>query len=189
MWQAVKTENASCGGYTTINKTTTKPSTASSNGVTSAIQIRGRNAVVQDSVVTHYGTCGSNVAFALQVASAHGVVIRRNTFHYGCAAYGFAAMRNLVFEDNQLIPYKNASGGGSNVDTFGMRVEMSRMFYANNTQILCVAGHYCPPSHLETMTLDAGTGLYFGHAAVSTDGTTVTLASQPTYSGTSVFMA
>eukprot|EP00037_Helgoeca_nana_P022329 m.227956 g.227956 ORF g.227956 m.227956 type:complete len:886 (+) comp25960_c0_seq1:298-2955(+) len=185
-WPEARTENVSCGGYTLINTTTTKPATASSNGVPPAIHISGRNAVVEDSLVTHYGTCGSNVAFALQVDSAHRVVVRRNTLRYGCSAYGMASTTSLVFEDNVLVPYKNASGGGSNVDTFGKRQEMVQLFYANNTQVLCPdadAGR-CPPAHLETMTLDSGAGLYQGAAALShptNDSATLTLPVQPDF--------
>ena len=61
-WPAEQFENVSCGGYTKINKTTTKPATASSNGIPPALQLFGSSAVVQDSEFTHYGTCGSNVA-------------------------------------------------------------------------------------------------------------------------------
>eukprot|EP00729_Bicosta_minor_P015404 gene15404-28680_t len=168
-WPATQFENVSCGGYTNINKTSTKPATASSNGIPPALQLFGSSAVVQDSEFTHYGTCGSNVAFAIQVANARHVVLRRNVLHYGCSAYGFASSSALVFESNVLLPYKNASGGGSNVDTFGSSIEMTRMYYANNTQELrrTGRGEHTPPSHLETMTLDAGTGLYEGKVVAS----------------------
>jgi hypothetical protein len=61
-------------------------------------------------------------------------------------------LKAIVFEDNTLLPYKNASGGGSNVDTFGAWQQMTRLFYANNTQLMQrPPGQYNPPTHLETM--------------------------------------
>jgi hypothetical protein len=83
----------------------------------------------------------------------------------------------MIFEHNTLIPYKNASGGGSNIQTFGKRQQMRRLWYTNNTQLLCpTSGAFCPPSHLETVTLDAGAGYFEGQAAVSADGLALTTA-------------
>jgi hypothetical protein len=57
---------------------------------------------------------------------------------------------------------------------------MVRVFYANNTQMLGGGpGQFHPPGHLETMTLDAGVGLYEGSVDVSADGQTLTLLSDP----------
>ena len=109
--------------------------------------------------------------------SSTNVRVRRNTIVYGCAAYGFAAVDGLVFESNSLVPYKGASGGGSNIDTFGLKNQMRRVLYANNTQRLTPGS----PSHLETMTLDGGAGAYEGQMSVSVNGKTLTTAGQPTF--------
>ena len=73
-------------------------------GVVSAVRILGENAVLQDCEIVHYGTCGSNVAFALEVNSARNVVVRRNTLRYGCTAYGIGSTDGIVFEHNTLVP-------------------------------------------------------------------------------------
>lgn len=80
-WPAETDYGRSCGGYTAINSSYAHSMFA---GVVSAIRILGKNAVFQDSEIVHYGTCGSNVAFALEVNSAQNVVVRRNTLRYGC---------------------------------------------------------------------------------------------------------
>jgi hypothetical protein len=166
----------SCGGYTAINAT--EKGNTMLAGVPPAVMITGRNAVLQDSQITHYGTCGSNVAFALFLSSAQNVAVQRNTITYGCAAYGFAAVDGLVFESNALVPYKGASGGGSNIDVFGNKNQMRRMLYANNTQRLTPG----VPSHLETMTLDTGAGAYEGEVSVSSNGgRKLTTAGQPQF--------
>ena len=166
-WPAETDFGRSCGGYTSINAS--YGSHAMLAGVVSAVRILGQNAVLRDSEIVHYGTCGSNVAFALEVNSARNVVVRRNTLRYGCTAYGIGSSDGVVFEHNTLIPYKNASGGGSNVQVFGARQQMRRMFYANNTQLLCARPHpaFCPPGHLETMTTDGGSGFFEGQASVN----------------------
>eukprot|EP01052_Picozoa_sp_SAG31_P003508 SAG31_NODE_136_length_23089_cov_8.825924_2_plen_898_part_00 len=172
-WPAETDYGRSCGGYTEINSSYPHSMLA---GVVSAVRILGQDAVFQDSEIVHYGTCGSNVAFALEVNSARNVVVRRNTLRYGCTAYGIGSTDGIVFAHNQLVPYKNASGGGSNVQIFGARQQMRRMFFANNTQLLCDRPHtdFCPPSHLETMTTDGGAGWYEGHVArVASDGVTL----------------
>ena len=108
--------------------------------------------------------CGSNVAFALEVNSARNVVVRRNTLRYGCTAYGFGSTTGLVFEHNNRPPTGIHGHGVTeirtvlsqyrisnisiwiyldlsdplqerNVQTFGVRQEMTRMFMANNTQV------------------------------------------------------
>ena len=181
-WPAETDYSRSCGGYTAINSSYSHSMFA---GVVSAVRILGENAVFQDSEIVHYGTCGSNVAFALEVNSARNIVVRRNTLRYGCTAYGIAATDGIVFEHNTLIPYKNASGGGSNVQVFGARQQMRRMLFANNTQLLCEMLHpaFCPPGHLETMTTDGGAGFYEGKAGVATDLVTLKTAAQGSANG------
>ena len=142
-----------------------------------AVAIAGRDATLQDSEITHYGTCGANVAFAVLLKSSSNVAVHRNKIIYGCAPYGFAAVDGLVFESNTLVPYKGASGGGSNIDTFGNKVQMRRMLYANNTQRLTPG----VPAHLETMTLDGGAGAYEGEVSVADNGHKLTTAGQPQF--------
>ncbi len=180
-WPAEKDWAKSCGGYTAINAS--YGSHAMLAGVVSAVRIVGQDAVLQDSEIVHYGTCGSNVAFALEVNSARNVLVRRNTILYGCTAYGFGSTDGLTFEHNALIPYKNASGGGSNVQVFGARQQMRRLWYANNTQLLCdnSDGRFCPPGHLETMTTDGGAGFYEGPATVANDDVTLTTGTRGKY--------
>ena len=174
-WPEQKDFLKSCGGYTAINST--EKGNTMLAGVVPAVMITGRDAVLQDSQITHYGTCGSNVAFALLVKSAANVVIQRSTITYGCAPYGFDSVDGLIFEGNELVPYKAASGGGSNIDVFGNKVQMRRLLYANNTQRL-TAG---VPMHLETMTLDTGAGAYEGKVSVTTNGQKLTTAGQPQF--------
>ena len=109
--------------------------------------------------------------------SSANVAVQRNTIFYGCAAYGFAAVDGLVFESNSLVPYKGASGGGSNIDNFGSKNQMRRMLYANNTQRLTPG----VPSHLETTTLDGGAGAYEGEMSVTDNGQKLTTTGQPTF--------
>ena len=174
-WPEETDYGRSCGGYAVVN--TSYSSRAMLANVVPAVMILGRSAVLQDSYITHYGTCGSNVAYALFVSGAADVAIRRNVLNYGCAPYGFASVDGLIFESNQLIPIKSASGGGSNIDIFGGRETMRRMFYANNTQALTPG----VPMHLETMTLDGGSGAYEGNVSVSADGRTLITAGQPAF--------
>eukprot|EP01044_Picomonas_judraskeda_P000385 COSAG03_NODE_17_length_21787_cov_46.088436_9_plen_829_part_00 len=174
-WPAQKDFLKSCGGYTAINSTEKGNSMLA--GVVPAVMITGRDAVLQDSEITHYGTCGSNVAFAVLVQSAANVAVHRNTITYGCAPYGFAAVDGLVFEGNSLVPYKGASGGGANIDTFGNKGQMRRLLYANNTQRLTPG----VASHLETMTLDGGAGAYEGEVSVTDNGQKLTTAGQPQF--------
>jgi hypothetical protein len=83
------------------------------------------------------------------------------------------------------VPYKNASGGGSNVQIFGARQQMRRMFFSNNTQRLCDKPRpaFCPPAHLETMTTDGGAGYYEGQARVATDAVTLQTVSPGSANG------
>ena len=172
-WPATTSYAASCGGYTAINASLHGADMFA--GVVPAVSITGRHAVLEDCDITHYGTCGSNVAPLLSVNSARDVAVRWNTLRYGCAAYSLGSVTAMTFEHNTLVPYKNASGGGSNVDIFGRRMEMRRLFYANNSQRLCPAapGRYRPPVHLETMTLDGGAGFYEGSVTVARGGPVV----------------
>jgi hypothetical protein len=174
-WPEQKDFLKSCGGYTAINST--EKGNTMLGGVVPAVMITGRDAVLQDSQITHYGTCGSNVAFALLVKSAANVVIQRSTITYGCAPYGFDSVDGLIFEGNELVPYKAASGGGSNIDVFGNEVQMRRLLYANNTQRLTAD----VPMHLETMTLDTGAGAYEGKVSVTSNGQKLTTAGQPQF--------
>lgn len=176
-WPADSNYSSSCGGYTAIDPGLNGKDMFA--GIVPAVTITGRDAVLEDCEITHYGTCGANVAPLLSVNSARNVVVRRNTLRYGCAAYSFGSVTEMVFEHNVLVPYKNASGGGSNIDIFGRRMEMSRLFFANNSQRLCPApGQYHPPGHLETMTLDGGAGFYEG-SVFATEGGAEIVADAP----------
>lgn len=161
-------------------------------GMGAAVELN-EGCAVQDSVVTTFGNCGSNVTPLITV-SGNDTLVRNNRFNNGCTIYSMRSVVRHLWESTTSHYYGHGGRGGNVIATFGPPYRVEYVTFLNNTQTnnptlpnSTVVKNPVTNHRLEGLTLDGGGGAYSGNVA-SASGTSVTLASLPFGNGTGTYI-
>lgn len=128
----------------------------------------GSGCAIENSEVTTFGNCGSNVTPLLTI-SGNETLVYNNVFNNGCTIYSMRSVVGMVWEGTASRFYRHGGRGGNVIATFGPPFRAEYIIFFNNTQsdnpILPNGTEVKnPPTNhrLEGLTLDGGGGAYTG---------------------------
>jgi len=74
-------------------------------GMGALVEVFGNDISISNSIFTHFGNCGSNVTPLIEVSGSK-IVVRGNTFNFGCTYYSMRSVTGLLWRENTALHFQ-----------------------------------------------------------------------------------